>query len=206
MDILQNIREHNNDLANARQSYKSSLKILNFIENGVYTEATTPYFATINLYSPFFITGSTFQSLKSSGLDLISNDILRNDIASYYEVIGKRLDFWQMSQVNWPPLILETYLENNFFSQVDYNIDSLLQIDLDKTDNARVLNQLFDMKEREILQPVDVNYVLNDPKFKIILLRCIKNAASLNRLHLGGIKNLEEILPQIEKEIIRLSQ
>jgi cell division protein ZapA (FtsZ GTPase activity inhibitor) len=206
-DILRNIQEHTNDLANARRSYESSLKILNFIENGVPTEETaTPYFATFNLYSPFFITASTFQSLTSGGLDLISNDILRNDIASYYEVNGKRLEFWQTNTAYWPPLILKSYLENNFYSEVSYNIDSLLQIDLKRMDNTITLNQLFDKKERETLQPIDVSYVLNDPKFKIILLSCIKNAASLNRAHLNGIKNLEKILPQIDKEINRLSQ
>ena len=206
MDFLRNIQEHTNDLANARRSYESSLKILNFIENGVPAEETTiPYFATFNLYSPFFIIASTFQSLTSGGLDLISNDILRNDIARYYEVNGKRLEFWQTNTAYWPPRILKTYLENNFYSEVSYNIDSLLQLDLDRMDNAIALNRLFDRKEQETLQPIDVNYVLNDPKFKIILLSCIKSAISLNRAHVNGIKNLEKILPQIDKEINRLS-
>jgi hypothetical protein len=202
IDIQNNILEHKNDLANAQLSYISSLEVLKFIENGIHVENNSlDSFSTLNLYTPFFPNSSAFQAMKSGGMHLISNEKLRGDISFYYEVFADRLIFWQSSSVNYPPLILDEYIKKNFHVDVSYNLDSLLQLDLKNLEVLAELNSLYDGKEKKTYGPNDINLVLNDSEFKIVLLKSIKGATSLIRLHTNSIKRLEEILLQLEQEI-----
>ena len=84
--------------------------------------------------------------------------------------------------------------------------DSLLQIDISELNNAKKINQLLDSNKLTSLQPRDLDFVLNDPEFNLLLVNAVRGAASLNRIHIRGIANIRQLLTNIDKEIESLGQ
>ena len=204
-EIEENITEHNWDLVNARRSYLSTMKILRHLEGpSLHMDTLRRAFSSINVTSPFFLNSSAFQSLKAMGIQTISKKEIRDNLTRYYDFFAGRITYWQTSEINYPPLILNDYLKEHFEVDVQYNLDSLLRLDLNDNHHRRHINQLFDGSEDKEYFPVDFDFVLNDPEFKIVITNAVKGGISLIRLHLGSLDLLQELSDQVVQEIKKL--
>jgi len=154
--------EQLNALSNANDS------IIRFIKTEL-TEVTTVvnYFDITSLNMQIEFQTSAYESLKSKGLDIISNDSLRIDLSNLYDFEYPRImaDFSNYNihlRNEWRPFML-----NNFQFKVESNSNQITRypIDLDKLisdpkmENILILNRFLANTQANNLQ-----YVMNELK------------------------------------------
>ena len=200
-DLEYNLSEHKRDLANVRLSYSNSLEVLKSVGKPESSEMLVDHFSNINRFTPFIPHLTAYESAKSDGLDILISDSLWHQITNYYEAVVRRLLLWQTSPELNPSLLLKGYLESHFQVDVSYNIDSLQRLDMNDPDIAVSLNLFYDGGSQRTMKPIDTPFVLSDPEFEFVLEGAVQRAAQLNRMHVGAINRLENILAQIDREI-----
>ncbi|MGB5189979.1 DUF6090 family protein, partial [Robiginitalea sp.] len=203
--MKRNLDEHQSDLADVRISYESSLRVLDAIENDTISEDSLKmYFSRIDLYSPFFPDYTGYEALKQGGLERIISEDLEYMISDYYEGNVSRANFFQSQGQYNPSDILQGYIKEHFEVLTSFDIDSVRLLDLDDPGISRGLNQMFDHNTFHMILPRDLEFVLSDPKFKVVLIKAIQRALSLNHLHVRGMERVREIDSFIEVEIERI--
>ena len=205
-ELEANFEEHLLDLDHAQTALRASLKILKCIEtNNLENDSLEIYFSAINLYTPFFKDDDAYKSLVSNGTQLISDETIRNDITSYYDGVIGRLEYFQLNSTRNPTKILYDYLIKNFKVVIKKDVDSLLQFNLNEFETARQINKYFDGNEYVLRIPKDMMKTLEDPEFKMLLVKAIQGATSLNAIHIRGIERINNMLAEIDQKIEILS-
>ena len=104
--ISRNIKTH--------RRYKASCEILLEVlsTNTPYSDSLDVHFGRMSNHSNFFPNISAYETLKSKGLDLISNDVLKIQIADYYEHDIKLAFAFEKTNESIYPIAVEMYYEN----------------------------------------------------------------------------------------------
>ena len=153
-----------------------------------YNDGLQTHFFNCSFGSVFRYTASAFETLKALGVDLISNEELRNDIIYMYDA-----EFTYLVRVQ---TIFEEFL-----------IFRTNQIYPDRFDQALNFTSMIDGESTGIMAPLDYDALKNDTAFTYDI-RTVRNQHQfyLDRLcyRIRGI--MEDRIADIEQEIQRLEE
>ena len=139
----------------------------------------------------FFPNSSGYETLKSSGMNTISNDSLRLRITGAYEVGFPRVKEWDESNPRWDiGVVFHPYLKKHFFLT-------------DELAEHQPFKSEFDSYK---LKLKSIEKIRNDHDLRIELQESFKirrKKISLSRI---TVHKLKEILPMINSEIDRLKK
>jgi hypothetical protein len=125
-DIEKNITNLNAGIERIGESKSNNLKIIYWYEQQTpYSDGMLQAFSSfLDLWDPDF-TYAGFENLRNQGVNLVSNEAMRNDIISLFEVEMDILDLSEVSRLNmlnstmaFP--ILKKYFNRDRFSALEY--------------------------------------------------------------------------------------
>ena len=136
--------------------------------------------SVINSGSRFYPQTAAYESLKSTGVDLIEDDSLRIEITDLFERWLKRVeiaedDLWNTYDRDFDPYIMEHFL----------GVDSMATAE----------------GTRRSVAPRDLAGVRADPAFKLILWKVRGDRVRLLRQYAGTERRLEALIERLEAEI-----
>lgn len=122
-DLINNLSEINTDLQNNLIGLNASFIVRNFImSNSAYHDSLGIYFQTLSIDAQLYPNSGTYESIKSTGIDIITSDSLRNRLSQYYEVSLK--DIVELGRVEQAQLShiyqMGPFLQKHF--RIDTNI------------------------------------------------------------------------------------
>jgi hypothetical protein len=193
-DIVETLKDVNKDVKYQNKNIQSILYLQDFFFNKIpYHDSLSYHFYRTIEDSQLYPKTAALESIKSIGLDIISNDSLRLGVTGFFQIqIKDAVDMGRISQgsINnisklWP------YFENHF-KQVDLPI---------KNDGS-----WYDLVEHRPRQwkVINVEALQNDNKLQLKLNRTLMFRQAvvkiLNEINLNG----EKLLELIDDEIFKL--
>ncbi|MEL4456493.1 DUF6090 family protein [Lutimonas vermicola] len=107
-DLNQNLNDISVNIINLRECKKSNEIIIFHIENNLaYNDSLDYHFSMLYPFISFTINQTTYETLKQGGIDLISNDSLRNSISNLYSVQFKAYQTFE-----------NTYMVNHYLDYI----------------------------------------------------------------------------------------
>ncbi len=162
----------------ARQ--QSQIIISNFLEGEIsYHDSLEYHFANIMGGTFSSATQSAYENLKSSGLNLIRNDTIRQEISNLYE---NRYSFVRDLEIEY---------DRRFQSHHLYQV---------------VLEEINTIKMWERAKPRDIKSLLNHHKFKETLRVSIFNRGLMINTYKGMKSRIERLIENIENELSKKNQ
>ena len=152
--------------------FKTILKYMK--DNIPQNDTINRYCSFLSGYTKFLSNTGAYETLKSRGLETISNDSIRLKISAYYDVTCEWLLF----------------NEGIYFNH-------------HQNDLKRVIQRLFYVNEWG-LEIIDYQKLLDDFEFYQVLSWQIRNEQSMDRATKGSIEILEKLIQEIDEEIKRL--
>ncbi|MGB5480873.1 MAG: DUF6090 family protein [Eudoraea sp.] len=190
-DLARTLSDVKDDYENHLKSQKSGNKFKRFLlgenmlEDSIYL-----HFNRLSQDRHFFPKSSGYESLKSSDMNIISNDSLRMIITELYELTFPRIKEWDESNPRWDiGIVLYPYYKKHFILT-----DEVVE---NKMFTPAILTYNFKLKSLEDIR--------NDNDFQIDLQEVFQlrnRKIWLNRL---GIGSIELVLSNIDKELERLN-
>ncbi len=107
-DLNQNLNDISVNIINLRECKKSNEILIYHIENNLaYNDSLDYHFSMLYPFISFTINQTTYETLKQGGIDLISNDSLRNSISNLYSVRFKAYQTFE-----------NTYMVNHYLDYI----------------------------------------------------------------------------------------
>ena len=186
LDDIQNDYESHLRNQNGGNKFQRFLLGENIPEDSIFL-----YFNLLSGDQHFFPNSSGYETLKSSGMNTISNDSLRLRITKAYEEIFPRVKEWDESNPRWDiGVVFHPYLKKHFFLR-----DELAE---NQPSNAEFDYYKFKIKSIEEIR--------NDHDLRIDLQETFKIRRKKIGLSNITVRELKEILPMINSEIDRLKK
>ncbi|MCR9291034.1 MAG: DUF6090 family protein [Bacteroidetes bacterium] len=179
------------DLAGYEKNLRSSEIIYNSILNKEsYNDSLKRHFSYMLIKEEFLAKQSAFESLKSIGLEIISNDSIRKDITDAY--------LYVQQETNKPNIVTETIIELDVLLKPHIVVDRQRLI-LDEEDSWIWRSEI-------PFKFINYQHFLEDDKFLYALMKSLK-MRNLQIYIYGRYKSgLEYYLELIEKEIKSLEK
>ncbi|MEX0997595.1 MAG: DUF6090 family protein [Flavobacteriaceae bacterium] len=159
--------------------------VLNRLESSaVYNDSLDSYFAGTIAWPRSIIHKNSFGVLKSKGLDLISNDSLRNAILNFHGQVYTSIKTWE-----------DQFNRDIYFDEILKRFDKVEPWRFDKDGKFH----------RGMMKPVNYNALKTDTLY-MSLLRTMKRDAEtlLYDSYLTLVKDLENLVAKIDKELVNL--
>ena len=125
-DIQENISNLNDGIKVLSKANTENSRVLLMCEQKtIYRDSLKSAFHSfLNQWDPDF-TYASFENLKSLGVNIISNPILRKDIINLVEVEMDMLDVSDMNRINQMNIVMVLpIMKHYFFRDLNYDIDS----------------------------------------------------------------------------------
>jgi hypothetical protein len=164
---------------------KSTDTILKHLESSaVYHDSLDSYFAGSINWPRSIIHKNSFDVLKSKGLDLISNDSLRNDILNFHGQVYTSIKTWE-----------DQFNRDIYFDEILKRFDKVQPWRVDKDGKFHI----------GTMKPNNYNALKTDTLYKS-LLRTMKRDAEFLRYgkYLVIIEEIESLIITIDKELANL--
>ena len=183
------------DITEDLEGYEKYLKSTEIIYNSIlhkesYNDSLKQHYVFLLAKEEFLAKQSAFESLKSIGLDIISNDSVRNDITTAYLYIKQ--------ETNKPNLVTESINELETLLKPHITVDRERLI-LDK-ENSWIWSRETPFKF------INYQHFLKDDKFLYALMFSIKMRHVQNNIYNRYKSGLEYYIFIIEKEIESLEK
>lgn len=152
--------------------------------SAVYNDSLDSYFARTMVWPIAIIHKNSFDLLKSKGLDLISNDSLRNKILNFHGQVYISIHAWE-NQFN----------RDMYFDEIIKRFDKVEPWNFDK-DGKFYLGAM---------KPINYNALKTDTLYKSLLRTMKRDAETLmNGEYLTIIEDLKSLVIDIDKEVANL--
>ena len=174
-NLLTNINNLNSDIERQEKSARILHLLLDHLDHQKpYIDSLDYYFAEADLAPDVVLTSSAFETLKSTGLDLIKKDSLRKEILNLFEVTYPTLmqNTKRIEDQVWPTASVPMY-QKHFRREI--------------SDKAR---------------PVDYDALLQDKEFANMLSFrvAMREGSTLNKIQ--AVNKTQKLIEFIEKELI----
>jgi hypothetical protein len=159
--------------------------VLNRLESSaIYNDSLDSYFSGTITWPRSIIHKNSFDVLKSKGLDLISNDSLRNEILNFHGQVYTSLKTWE-----------DQFNRDIYFDEILKRFDKVEPWRFDKDGKIHL----------GMMKPNNYNALKTDT-FYLSMLRTMKRDAEtlLYDSYLTINKDLESLVVEIDKELINL--
>ncbi|MET6992051.1 hypothetical protein [Sediminicola arcticus] len=171
---------------NAYKNISSSVDlVLNSLESSaIYNDSLDYYFSGTITWPRSIINKNSFDVLKSKGLDLISNDSLRNEILNFHGQVYAGIKTWE-----------DQFNRDIYFNEMLKRFDKVEPWKFDKDGKFY----------RGVMKPINYNALKTDTLY-LSLLRTMKRDAEtlLYSEYLTTIKDLKSLVADIDKELINI--
>ena len=166
LDLEETISDINNDIANNGGFMRQTKTVIDAVNNPSGRINAESAFEAVQQvcknYSFVVPKVSTFESIKSLGLDLIDDDLLRTEITDFYELSLLRIStaetrFYDFSMQECWPYIAENFVWYGTLEQSSRQV------------NFGAESAQMDWMSDAHLKPADLDELLQDSSFKFIL-------------------------------------
>jgi hypothetical protein len=190
-DLSRTLSDVKDDYENHLKSQNSGNKFKRFLlgENMI-EDSIFMHFNRFSQDRHFFPKSSGYESLKSSDMNIISNDSLRMLISELYELTFPRIKEWDESNPRWDiGIVLYPYYKKHFILT-----DEIVE---NKMHTPAILTYNFKLKSLEDIR--------NDNDFQIDIQEVFQLRNRKIWLNGLGIVKIELVLSNINKELERLN-
>jgi len=174
-DLHQNLNDISGNITNFQISKKANEIIIHHIENNLtYNDSLNYHFSMIYPFITFTINQTTYETLKQQGIDLISNDSLRNLVSNLY---SNRFKAYQTFE--------DTYMVNHYFNYI----------------KPMMVSEFTSFEFTSKAIPKNYNEFIKNPEYKQILIITVDIYTNFIRMQSNLKTEVQEIIDVIDKEV-----
>ena len=184
-DLMDNQVEVDTILSEVKARLRSSDSIILFMNEKRKADGSlVKYFTGIRYTSIFNSANTAYKYIQSEGMNKVSNDNLRTRLTMMYEKEFRNIDLRGIGEDRIQNEVLEPYIRTHF-KPIAWDIHDVSYV------KAQV-------------QPINIEDLYEDFEFLNILLEQNAYLQVRNRWLVGTLKNLEELIEEVQNEIKRL--
>ncbi len=174
-DLAQNLIDINGNIASLKNCKKSNEIIIHHIENNLpYHDSLNFHFSRLYPYIALSVNQTTYESLKQTGFNLISNDSLRISISDIY---ANQFSFYQKLE--------SSYLEEHHNNYI----------------KPMFMSEFITFKYLTSLQPKNYAEFVQNEEYKQIMNFTIDICGNFIRFQSGLKLAVEELIKKVDEEI-----
>ena len=192
-DLEETLVDFNDDIFGNQLFLNSTRDIQNHIfKNLPFHDSLVMKFTLMTFQTTLFEKSTAYESLKSSGLNIISNNEVKKQITDFYN-----LDIVRAKRISAPnfDVLFKPYLEENF----DVNLDSTLL----KYWPESVIKRKGSLANGNLggFVPLNYSHLKSDPKFRVLLRNAINIRLEIISIYTNYSNFLNQLIKLIEEEI-----
>ncbi len=153
-------------------------------DNQEFADSLAFHFAAVHYYTSFNSSRAAYESLKSTGFGIISNDSLKNDLINYYD--------------EWNGVI-----NGNSKSLTEYVLELAINFNKDYFDKFHVFNPTPPYYEGEMI-PNNFKQLKRNKAYKYHIRSLRSSHSAVNGLNELTVKKVEKMINYCQEELIRL--
>ena len=174
-DLIQNLNDINGNIISLQNCKKSNEIIIYHIENNVsYNDSLDYHFSMLYPFITFTINQTTYETLKQSGIELISNDSLRSSVSDIY---SNRFKSYQTFE--------NTYFVNHYINHI----------------KPMIVSEFTSFRFTSYAHPKNYNQFIKNPEYKQILNMTIDISESFILMQSNLKTEVQNIIDSIDNEI-----
>jgi hypothetical protein len=174
-DLNQNLNDISENIINLQNSKKSNETIIYHIENNIaYNDSLAYHFSIIYPFVTFSANQTTYETLKQGGMELISNESLRNSISDIYSTSFKSYQTLE-----------KTYLVNHYLNYI----------------KPMLISEFTTFRYKSYAYPKNYNQFIKNSEYKQIIDFTIGTCADFIRMQSNLKTKVQNLIDSVNNEI-----
>ena len=179
--LVLDLADLQSDLDAYRRVERSSRTLLDHLRaKEPYSAGLDSLFADLLVFRIHLSNSSPYESIRSRGLGLISNDSLRLGVIEYYGLQNATIALWNTVDTRLVDEGMRPYVRGRF-----------------------VVGE-WDASHRRTARPLDYAALVEDPYFHGLLMERIGNVAQIVPAYVTTIRDAESLMAMIDRQVARL--